>query len=240
MKTTSQSEWRELGDWPDSRSQTMTLYLSSRGRANGIASVGELVVAGPKTQAPDHYTYDPAAAEIPAQLKNVKDFGDLLAASSTVVKIDPSDNDLLLYKSPPMSKSLEIAGPIQLDLYFSTSARDTDFFAGIADIDEQGTIRAIGLPVKIRARYLSGWEKPSLLQPGKLYKATIDLWDCAHRIKKGHRLGVVISSEMFPNYARNLNTGEPISNATRMVAAQQTIYHDAKRPSALRFRLLPR
>jgi hypothetical protein len=34
--------------------------------------------------------------------------------------------------------------------------------------------------------------------------------------------------------------GEPISNATRMVAAQQTIYHDAKRPSALRFRVLPR
>jgi predicted acyl esterase len=45
---------------------------------------------------------------------------------------------------------------------------------------------------------------------------------------------------MFPNYARNLNTGEPISNATRMVVAQQTIYHDAKRPSALRFRVLPR
>ena len=101
-------------------------------------------------------------------------------------------------------------------------------------------MRVIGLPGKIRARYLSGWEKPSLLQPGKLYKATIDLWDSAHQVKKGHRLGVMISSEMFPNFARNLNTGEPISNATRMVVAQQTIYHDAKRPSALRFRVLPR
>ena len=237
---TGANEWRELGDWPDSRSQMMTLYLSSRGRANGIASVGELVAAAPKAQTPDRYTYDPATAEIPAQLKNVKDFGDLLAASSTVVKIEPSDTDVLLYRSSPMSEPLEIGGPIQLDLHFSTSAKDTDFFAGLVDIDEKGTMRAIGLPGKIRARYLSGWEKPSLLQPGKLYKATIELWDSAHQVKKGHRLGVMISSEMFPSYARNLNTGEPIANATRMVAAQQTIYHDAKRPSALRFRVLPR
>jgi putative CocE/NonD family hydrolase len=138
-----------------------------------------------------------------------------------------------------MSEPLEIGGPIALDLYFSTNAKDTDFFASVIDIDEQGVMRAIGLPGKIRARYLSGWEKPSLLQPGKLYKATIELWDSAHQVKKGHRLGVMITSDMFPSYARNLNTGEPIANATRMVAAQQTIYHDGKRPSALRFRVLP-
>ncbi len=237
---TGANEWRELGDWPDPRSREMTLYLSSRGRANGIASVGELVATAPKTQPPDRYTYDPAATQIPAELRKVKDFGDLLAAATTVVKIDPADNTVLIYRTSPMSEPLEIGGPIDVDLYFSTSAKDTDFFAYLVDIDEQGTMRSIGLAGKIRARYLSGWEKPSLLQPGKSYKATIELWDSAHQVKKGHRLGVVISSEMFPSYARNLNTGEPISNATRMVAAQQTIYHDAKRPSALHFRMLPR
>src|SRR5262245_36728368 len=100
-------------------------------------------------------------------------------------------------------------------------------------------MRIIGLPGKSRARFLSGWEKPTLLQSCKEYKATIGLWDTAHQVKKGHRLGVIISSQMFPGYARNLNTGEPIRNATRMVAAHQTIYHDSKRPSALRFRILP-
>lgn len=233
------NEWRELGDWPDSRSREMTLYLSSRGPANGIASVGELVASAPKTQPPDRYTYDPATVEIPAGLKNVKNFGDLLAAASTVVKIEPSEKAVLLYKSSPMTEPLEIGGPIELDLYFSTNAKDTDFFAGVVDIDEQGTMRAVGIPGKIRARYLSGWEKPSLLQPGKLYKATIEIWDSAHQVKKGHRLGVMITSHGFPSFARNLNTGEPIANATRMVAAQQIIYHDGKRPSALRFRVLP-
>jgi putative CocE/NonD family hydrolase len=215
------------------------LYLSSKGRANGIASVGELVAVAPKKQEPDRYTYDPAAIQIPEAFKNIKNFADLLSAASTVVKLDPKNDAVLLYRTSPVNEPLEIGGPIDLDLHFSTDAKDTDFFAAVVDIDEKGTMRAIGQPGKIRARYLSGWEKPSLLQPGKLYKATIELWDSAHQIKKGHRLGVLISSEAFPSYARNLNTGEPISTATRMVAAQQTIYHDAKHPSALRFRVLP-
>jgi predicted acyl esterase len=52
--------------------------------------------------------------------------------------------------------------------------------------------------------------------------------------------GLMIRSELFPTFARNLNTGEPIKDATRVVVAQQQIYHDVKRPSALRFRQLNR
>jgi uncharacterized protein len=236
---TGANEWRELEDWPDPRSREMRLYLSSEGPANGAASVGELVATTPGEQEPDRYTYNPASAQIPNALKEVKSFFDLLAGNSTVVKIEPNENDRLVYKTPPMNDAIEIGGPIDLDLYFSTSAKDTDFFAIVVDIDEKGEMRSIGIPGKIRARYLSGWEKPAPLQPGKSYKAVIALWDTAHQVKKGHRLGVIISSQMFPGYARNLNTGEPVRNATRMVAAHQTIYHDAKRPSALRFRLLP-
>ena len=235
---TGANEWRELGDWPDLRSREMTLYLSSEGPANGISSVGELVASPPREQEPDRYTYNPAGVQIPKELKQIKDFGELLAGGSTVVKIDPREDAVLLYETPPMNDPLEIGGPIDLDLYFSTSAKDTDFFASVVDVDEKGALRLVGLPGKIRARYLSGWEKPSLLQPGKLYKTTIELWDTAHQLRKGHRLGVLISSQMFPTYARNLNTGEPNRSATRIVAAHQTIYHDAKRPSALRLRLL--
>ena len=234
------NEWRELQDWPDPRSRERTLFLSSKGRANGIASVGELVPVAPRKQAPDRYTYDPAAVELPKQMKNIKDFGDLLAAASTVVKVEPNETGVLIYRTAPMTTPLEIGGPIEVDLHFATSARDTDFFATLVDIDEKGTMHSIGLSGKIRARYLSGWEKPSLLTPGKPYKATIELWDTAHQVKKGHRLALLITSDSFPGYARNLNTGEPVANATKMIAAEQTIYHDATRPSALRFRVLPR
>ena len=235
---TGANQWRDLADWPDPRSKEVTYYLRSEGPANGQASVGELAATPPGEQEPDRYTYNPAGVQIPNELKEIKSFSQMAAGASTVVKLEPRIENLLVYKTAPLTAPLEIGGPIELDLYFSTSARDTDFFASVVDVDEQGVMRLIGLPGKIRARYLSGWDRPSLLQPGKVYKATLAHWDTAHRFEKGHRLGVLITSHMFPSYARNLNTGEPIQNATRMVTAHQTIYHDAKHPSALRFRQL--
>lgn len=110
----------------------------------------------------------------------------------------------------------------------------------LADFDEKDEPRLIGLPGKISARFVSSWDEPKLIEPGKVYKAVIPHWDVAHRFKKGHRLGVVIMSDMFPMYARNLNTGEPLKDAVKMIAAHQTIYHDAERPSQIRFHLLPK
>jgi uncharacterized protein len=233
---TGANRWRELEDWPDPRSKEMRFYLSSDGPANGKESVGELKPEAPREQEPDRYTYNPASVEIPRELREMKDVFEL---GSTEVKFEPHENDVLVYKSAPAMEEYEIGGPIELDLYFSTSAKDTDFFASLVDIDEKGIVKAIGLPGKIRARYLSGWDMPSLLIPNKVYKATIAIWDTAHQIKRGHRLGVMINSHMFPFYARNLNTGEPIKSAVRIVEAHQTIYHDKERPSVLRFRLLP-
>src|SRR5262245_1013940 len=223
---TGANQWRELSDWPDPESEPLTFYLSSTGPANGAASGGKLLPAPPKSEKPDQYVYDPAKVKLPEE------------TDSTIVKIPGNKKDLLVYKTEPLKEALDIAGPIELELYFSTNVKDTDFFASLVDVDGKGEMRLIGLPGKIRARYLSGWETPTLLQPGKTYKAVIALWDTAHRLEKGRRIGIIIESEMFPAYARNLNTGEPIAEATRMVAATQTIYHDAKRPSALRLRRL--
>src|SRR5262245_3861887 len=223
---TGANQWRELSDWPDPKSEPLTFYLSSTGPANGAASGGKLLQAPPKSEKPDQYVYDPAKVKLPE------------ATDSTIVKIPGDKKDLLVYKTEPLNEAFDIAGPIELELYFSTNVKDTDFFASLVDVDEKGEMRLIGLPGKIRARYLSGWDTPTLLQPGKTYKAVIALWDTAHRLDKGRRLGVIIKSEMFPEYARNLNTGEPNAEATRMVTATQTVYHDAKRPSALRLRRL--
>jgi putative CocE/NonD family hydrolase len=223
---TDANEWRELNDWPDPTSEQLTFYLSSAGRANGSASRGKLLTAPPKSEPPDRYVYDPEKVEASEE------------SDSTIVKIPAGKEDLLVYRTEPLNEALDIAGPIELELYFSTNVKDTDFFASLVAVDEMGRMRLIGQPGKIRARYLSGWDTPTLLQPGKTYKAVFPLWDLAHRVRKGQRLGLIIESEMFPHYARNLNTGESNATATRMVVATQTIYHDAGRPSALRLRRL--
>lgn len=49
-----------------------------------------------------------------------------------------------------------------------------------------------------------------------------------------------VSSSNFPRFDPNRNTGEPILDATRGVKAHETIYHDAKHPSALVVPVVPR
>ena len=99
-------------------------------------------------------------------------------------------------------------------------------------------MRAVGMSGKLRAAFLNGMDKPQPVTPGEQYVANIDLWDTAHEFAAGHRLALFITSNRFPIMARNLGTGEPIKDATRMVVQCNTIYHDVKRPSALRFRVL--
>ncbi|HJP81965.1 MAG TPA: CocE/NonD family hydrolase [Fimbriimonadaceae bacterium] len=222
---TGANHWELLSDWPDPKTTASTYYF-----ANGKDLVTKPSGSGKSST----FTYDPKAVNLP-DLSNV----NLMSGGTTIIGIKSKKNDLLVFKTPPLSAPTTVTGPISVDLYFSTNVVSTDFFATLVDIDEKGVARLVALPGKIDVRYLAGMDKPRLISPGKTYRAKIDIWDTAHEFAKGHRIGVVINSEMFPSYARNLNTGEPIYSATKMKVAKQIIYQDAKRPSALHFRILP-
>jgi putative CocE/NonD family hydrolase len=229
---TGANKWVNLEDWPSKTSKPKSLYLYAAQPANGNASKGELGDR-PQSSAPSKFTHDPHYAEIPKEILNVDP-----TSASTVLKLGKRDQSVLIYKTAPLPKATAIAGPIQVSLRFQTSARDTDFYALLLDIDEKGEMRQFGKMGKIRAAFLGGLDKPRPITPNKTFKADILLWDTAHELKKGHRLGLLITSEMFPVYARNLGTGEPIKNATRMMIQKNTIFHDAKNPSVLTFRVL--
>jgi hypothetical protein len=63
----------------------------------------------------------------------------------------------------------------------------------------------------------------------------LEPWWFCHRFETGHRLVLVLTSEAFPNFARVLGTGEPDKDATRLIAAHQTLFHDPEHPSRLIF-----
>ena len=87
----------------------------------------------------------------------------------------------------------------------------------------------LGTPSKVAA-------EPSLLTPGQPELYRIDLGAIGHRFKPGHRVRVEISSSAAPFYNPNQNTGNPIATDTDWKTANQTVFHDDIRPSAL---LLP-
>jgi putative CocE/NonD family hydrolase len=72
-----------------------------------------------------------------------------------------------------------------------------------------------------------------MMKPGQAYELKIDLWATANTFKKGHRIRVEISSSNFPRYDRNLNMGGRIGFETEWQTAEQTVFHDAGKPSRL-------
>jgi putative CocE/NonD family hydrolase len=134
-----------------------------------------------------------------------------------------------------MAKPLSFVGPLSAVLYASTSARDTDWFMRMMEVDAKGKIFLLA-EGKVRARYRLTTKKAEFLEPGKVYEYHLDLWQTGITIPKGSRLRVEVASASFPSFSRNLNTGGHNETETNFVKAEQTIHHSKEYPSHL---LLP-
>ncbi len=91
----------------------------------------------------------------------------------------------------------------------------------------------------LRMRYHVSPEHATLINPGQIYEISVDLWATSNVFLRGHSLRLEISSSNFPRFDRNLNTGEEIKFARTLVAATNTILHDAQHPSALVLPVMP-
>jgi putative CocE/NonD family hydrolase len=225
------NQWRDEDDWPLARAQAMTYFLHSSGKANSMRGDGSLSTTVPKMESADVYTYDPAN---PAPT-----IGGLLCCDATHMPPGPRDqrpvesrDDVLVYSTPPLTADMEVTGPVALELYAKSSAVDTDFTAKLVDVWPNGFAQNLNDGI-LRARYRESMEKPELLNPGKVYKLTIDMWSTSNVFKKGHMLRLEVSSSNFPRFDRNLNTGEDNARGKRFVSATNTVLHDAEHPSAL-------
>jgi len=91
----------------------------------------------------------------------------------------------------------------------------------------------------IRTRYRDPTSTPSLVEPGRAYGSTIDLWATSNVFKAGHRIRVKVSSSNSP-----ASTGTPTQAADgrgrRTHTALQTILHSAPYPSPITLPIVPR
>ena len=145
---------------------------------------------------------------------------------------------MLVFSTPPLERDLEVTGFVSLDVYASTSAKDTDFTALLADVDPTGYARFLTDGI-VRARYRNSTQRPEEIVPGEVYKYTIDLWATSNVFKSGHRIRLYISSSNFPRFNRNPNTGENMLGSSTSLSARQTIYHSREYASALTLPIIP-
>jgi len=133
---------------------------------------------------------------------------------------------------------MEVTGPVQLQLFASSSAVDTDFTAKLVDVYPDGS--AFNLTEGIlRAKYRNSQSIAAALAPGKIYPLTIDLVATSNLFRVGHRIRLEVSSSNFPRFDRNLNTGDTAATSAKWISATNTIIHDAAHPSALVLPVVP-
>lgn len=71
-----------------------------------------------------------------------------------------------------------------------------------------------------------------MVEPGRPYEYSIDLWSTAYVFRKGQRIRVHVTSSCFPRWDANPNTGDPFGSA-EAIPARQSIFHDPEHPSRL-------
>jgi uncharacterized protein len=219
------NEWRAADSWPIRDTQPARFYLGPG---------GTLTSHEPESPAePDAYTYDPAD---PTPTKGGSIVSYVYPPGSVDVSAVQERADVLTYTTEPLPEDLDVAGPLRMILYASSSAIDTDFMARLTDVFPDG--RAIQLQAgALRTRYREAEGEPGFLQPGQVYRLEIDMWATANRFKAGHRLRTDISSADFPRLDRNSNRGGEPGDP---IPARQAIYHDRQHPSHLEVLVLPR
>jgi uncharacterized protein len=226
--------WRDEKEWPIARTKYTKYYLHSNGQANTLSGDGTLSAVEPAEEPADKYSYDPAK---PVTFITDASFAQI-GGPDDYRKIEER-NDVLVYSSAPLTDDLEVCGPIRVRLSAASSARDTDFMAKLIDVWPNGLAQRL-IDGMVRARFRDGMDKPSLIEPGRVYSYDLDLWNTCQLYKKGHRIRLEISSSAFPKYDRNLNTGDPLGKTARMQVAEQKIYHDRANPSYVVLPIVPR
>jgi putative CocE/NonD family hydrolase len=226
--------WRDEHEWPLARTRFTSYYIHSDGRANSSHGDGELSATPPGDERPDSYDYDPASP-VPTM------GGPSLMAEY----MGPRDrrplerrDDVLVYSTPPLERDVEVTGPVEMVLYAATSAVDTDFTATLVDVHPNGQAIMITQGI-VRARFRESLEHPTPIEPGTVHDYRIALWETSNTFKAGHRIRVEVSSSNFPQFDRNLNSGEELATGTNVVVAHQTIRHDRAHPSRIVLPVIP-
>jgi uncharacterized protein len=228
--------WRREPAWPLPRAVPTHWYLASGGRANTSLGDGVLDTVPPSAAAAaDSFTYNPG--DPTPYLIDSRELETSL--NEDFAALNRSRSDALVYTSTPLTRPLEITGPMSATLWAATDARDTDWNVMLLDVAPDGTARRVQDGV-VRARFRRGYDRAVPLTPGRVERYAVDLWFTSRVFRPGHRIRVTVSSALFPKYDRNLNTGGNNERDSTYVAAHQRVLHDRAHPSHVTLPMVPR
>lgn len=238
---TGANQWRTFNEWPPRGLDRASYYLRSDGALSREKPSGE---------GSDSYINDPAdptpylaKPETPRRTREYM-IDDQRWADGR--------SDVVAYRSAPVQADTTFAGPVDVDLFASTTGTDADFVVKVIDVwpADSTTKSPLGVPMAnyeqevradiFRGKFRDGYSNPKPFEPGNPTRVHFRLNSLLHTLLKGHRLEVQVQSSWFPLVDRNPNRFEDIYTAGDADFQKATIklYRSAKYPSHLTFGLL--
>jgi putative CocE/NonD family hydrolase len=216
---TGAEEWRDLPDWPPPGVRAERWHLHGE---------GAFAPDPPLESEPDSYRYDPRDPT-PA-LGGPVLFGQPRPDNAPLERRP----DVLTYTSAPLGELLELVGPVTAEVYLASNRAHTDVFVRLCEVDARGVSRNV----------CDGLQRVSPGHPAEATDGTrrveVQLSPIAHRFARGHRLRVQVSSGAHPRFARNPGTGRGLHEDSDLLVADQRVFHDPRRPSAVVLPVLDR
>lgn len=229
--TMGSNEWQTSDTWPPENIKEVSYYLSSEGKANSLYGDGKLSLTPAQYKTEDKYVYDP--------MNPVPALGGSVCCNKGVSKGGSWDQrgiqarqDVLIYTSEPLQQDMEVTGHVDITLFVSSDAKDTDFAVKLVDVYPDGTAYNVDDTMQ-RARYREGYDKQVFMKNGEVYEIKFSPLSTSNVFKKGHRIRLEVSSSKFPQYLRNLNTGGNNYDETEAVIANNSVHHSDKLQSRI-------
>jgi putative CocE/NonD family hydrolase len=212
---TGTNEWHRFEVWPPKGVQAATMYLSTGGK---------LAKTAPKQASTDSYVSDPAHP-VPYTgsyaLRRNREY------MSEDQRFASRRTDVLSYVSEPVSTEVALAGPVEVDLWVSTTGTDADFVVKLVDIYPANAGASSAEPKRpmagyeqlVRAEVMRGKFRDSLstpkpFVPNQPTRVHFTLPDVSHAFRMGHRIAVQVQSSWFPLVDRNPQRFVDIYHAT--------------------------
>lgn len=216
--TVGQERWKTAENWPVPETVLKEIYLASKGHANTSEGDGILTWQKPEKEGCDTYAYDP---QDPAT--HIIDMSENEISVPEDYTQEEKRTDVLCYTTEPLKEEIVITGDMQVQLYISSDAPDTDFMVRITDVDETG--RSIKLADGfLSARYYDGFEQSKFLEPGQTVCLNIVTTKISNCFKKGHRIRFTVTSGAKNFVFPNSNTKDGY-NSVETVVANNCVHH---------------
>ncbi len=234
---TGTNEWRNYDAWPPKSAKPTHVFFHAAGKLS-TAPLGKGETGA------DSYVSDPAKP-VPHTAKLVDGDATFMVEDQRFAARRP---DVLVYATPELESDVTVSGPIEANLWVTTTGTDADFIVKVIDVypDEAtnsdpaaGKLSGYQQLVRgevMRGKFRSSFEAPSPFKPGEPTLVHFTLPDVAHTFRTGHKLMVQVQSTWFPLVDRNPQTFVDIyrANAGDFRAATHTLLRVFDKPSSIR------